>query len=285
MTMLKLSHTSLPKAGILFAVILYTLCAPFLAHSQDKSKTEQAKGTSFFRPSSDQPKATGLFGYRELRYTKMGGFKKWLNVLERQNVPAQEQIRVAKTKSTVKGRNTIRLPNSFNGRTLAEKKGQTDCSRFNRVACRKNEWNTLIANQITAIKAGGSKKEVLDAVNLFMNNTPYIVDPRNWGVPDYWATPTEFFFKDGDCEDYAISKYVTLKRIGLEAGNMRLLVGQDNNSRVEHAVLAVKIEGLDYILDNQVNEVLPHTKIRHFTPVYAINEEAWWRFLRQRRFN
>ena len=42
-----------------------------------------------------------------------------------------------------------------------------------------------------------------------MNRSPYIVDPINWGVKDYWESPGQFFSRKGDCEDYAIAKYLT----------------------------------------------------------------------------
>ncbi len=117
---------------------------------------------------------------------------------------------------------------------------------------------------------------MLDKVNAYMNRASYIVDPVNWGIPDYWATPDEFFLKDGDCEDYAISKYVTLKRLGIAPDAMRLVILQDENLKVAHAVLAVSLGDNIFILDNQVDAVLPHTKILHYRPVYSINESAWW---------
>ena len=118
--------------------------------------------------------------------------------------------------------------------------------------------------------------ELLDKVNIYMNRAAYIVDPVNWGIPDYWATPDEFFLKDGDCEDYAISKYITLKRLGVDPDSMRLVILQDENLNVAHAILAVKLGKDTFILDNQVDSVLPDTQILHYRPVYSINESAWW---------
>jgi len=125
--------------------------------------------------------------------------------------------------------------------------------------------------------------EQLNAVNLAFNNSPYITDPINWGVPDFWATVHEFLSRDGDCEDYAIAKYMTLKRLGIPAENMRIVVLDDLNLRVAHAVLMVEMDGQRWILDNQINSVLPDTAIHHYRPIYSINETAWWQHSLPRR--
>lgn len=116
----------------------------------------------------------------------------------------------------------------------------------------------------------------LQAVNMNFNRAPYITDPINWGVPDFWATVYEFLSRDGDCEDYAIAKYIALKRLGVPASDMRIVVVDDVNLGVPHAVLMVEQDGERYILDNQINTVLPDTAIHHYRPIYSINEEAWW---------
>ena len=145
------------------------------------------------------------------------------------------------------------------------------CRGAARVRCSRDAWEAFIKEQ-----EGREGAELLDAVNHYMNKTPYIVDPVNWGLPDYWATPDEFFLKDGDCEDYAISKYVTLKRLGVDPNSMRLVILQDENLKIAHAVLAVEYDGDYYILDNQINSVMPDDKILHYRPVYSINESGWW---------
>lgn len=133
-------------------------------------------------------------------------------------------------------------------------------------------WSDLIAEL-----RGRPLRDQLEAVNRFMNHSPYILDPDNWGVPDYWATPTEFFAKDGDCEDYAISKYLALKRLGLPTEAMRIIVLQDTNLGIAHAVLGVDDGQTIWILDNQIAQVVAHDKVHHYRPIYSINEHAWWR--------
>ena len=38
----------------------------------------------------------------------------------------------------------------------------------------------------------------------------------------------------------------------------------------------VELNGVWYVLDNQVAAVLPDSAILHYQPVYSINESAWW---------
>ncbi|OAB56437.1 hypothetical protein AY599_21370 [Leptolyngbya valderiana BDU 20041] len=116
----------------------------------------------------------------------------------------------------------------------------------------------------------------IEAVNDQMNRHRYIQDPPNWGVPDYWATPAQFFQKNGDCEDYAIAKFMSLRALGWPNEALRIVVLKDLNLRLMHAVLVVYHDGQAYVLDNQIDQVMPAERIRHYRPIYSVNEEAWW---------
>ena len=122
-------------------------------------------------------------------------------------------------------------------------------------------------------------REQLVTVNRYMNASPYVKDIVNWGVTDYWETLHEFTSRRGDCEDYAIAKYESLKRLGFNSKDLTIVVLNDMNLRTLHAVLAVNKGGHTYILDNQIKEVLKDSAIHHYKPIYSINEYAWWRHL------
>ena len=94
--------------------------------------------------------------------------------------------------------------------------------------------------------------------------------------PIYWASPGEFFRRHGDCEDYAIAKFLSLRALGFDDAAMRIVVLQDLNLGIAHAVLAVELGGETLILDNQVADVVPARAIRHYRPIYAVNETHWW---------
>lgn len=123
---------------------------------------------------------------------------------------------------------------------------------------------------------GAAPMEQLRAVNAYGNRTRYLEDIVNYGVQDYWATPRQFFYRKGDCEDYAIAKYISLRRLGWPAGRMRIVVLQDDNLRVAHAVLVVYMNGTAYVLDNQIKAVVDHRRIYHYRPIYSVNERNWW---------
>ena len=116
----------------------------------------------------------------------------------------------------------------------------------------------------------------LEQVNAFMNQAKYIVDPINWSVKDYWATPAQFFKRFGDCEDFAVAKFMSLAALGVDRDSMRIVVLQDLNLKVAHAVLAVELDGKTWILDNQIKQVIDADRIRHYRPVYSVNEKGWW---------
>jgi predicted transglutaminase-like cysteine proteinase len=137
--------------------------------------------------------------------------------------------------------------------------------------CNGGKWRDVIA----ALR-GKNLMTQLSMLNREMNRKRYVIDPVNWNLPDYWATPLQFLRKNGDCEDYAIAKYMALKDLGLSVDAMRIVVLQDLNLRIAHAVLAVYVEGNPYILDNQISTVVPASSIHHYQPVYSINENGWW---------
>ncbi|MGF1623501.1 MAG: transglutaminase-like cysteine peptidase [Alphaproteobacteria bacterium] len=117
----------------------------------------------------------------------------------------------------------------------------------------------------------------IERVNSFFNSFDYVPDPVNWNQIDYWATPLQFFDVDGDCEDYAIAKYYTLRGLGFDVGDLRIVIVMDENLGIHHAVLAVSFGGDILILDNQVSGVVSASRIGHYTPILSLNEAGAWR--------
>lgn len=124
---------------------------------------------------------------------------------------------------------------------------------------------------------------LLRYVNAFWNRWPYKEDIHNWGQQDYWEIPAEFLKKSGDCEDYAIIKYFTLKELGMPPEQMRIVVVRDTLRNLAHAVLVVYLEQDAYVLDNLSSAVLSHTRLRHYTPQYSVNESGRWAHLKGRK--
>lgn len=123
---------------------------------------------------------------------------------------------------------------------------------------------------------GATAWDRIQAVNDAVNRVGYVEDIDNWGVSDHWSTPAEFFAQGGDCEDYAIAKYVILRRAGLTPDQLRVVVVQDERTDRRHAVLAVYTDRDILILDNQKALPIPAAQIAHYRPYYSINEQGWW---------
>ena len=113
-------------------------------------------------------------------------------------------------------------------------------------------------------------------VNAFFNRLPYVIDQSNWGASDYWASPLQFLARSGDCEDYAIAKFVTLRQLGFSNDEMRLVILDDLNLGIAHAVLVVAENDRLLVLDNQIPQAVDSRRILHYRAIYSINEERWW---------
>lgn len=114
------------------------------------------------------------------------------------------------------------------------------------------------------------------AVNRWANAKPYVPDWINWHVPDYWETPGQFIAYGGDCEDYAITKYFSLVRLGFSPDDLRIVIVNDTSKQVFHAVLAVRLNGQTWLLDNEAARVVAMDSVAHYIPVYSLNQNGWW---------
>ena len=116
----------------------------------------------------------------------------------------------------------------------------------------------------------------LEMVNERVNAAiQYTNDFAQWGVPDLWSAPLAIFATGrGDCEDYAIAKYVALRESGTSTDDLRLLLVRDNAVRTDHAVLAVRHDGRWLILDNRVPQLLLTADLPHFLPLFVLDHRG-----------
>ena len=147
--------------------------------------------------------------------------------------------------------------------------GECNEPGFNR--CHLHQWQKYLAS-IQDL----SREKQIRAVNQYANRKQYVLDLDNYGLEDYWAIAREFLQNGGDCEDYALTKLFSLRWLGFPTEDLRIVVLQDTNLRIPHAILAVSSNDDILILDNQIAEVVSHQHIVHYAPVYSINEDHWW---------
>ncbi len=67
-----------------------------------------------------------------------------------------------------------------------------------------------------------------------------------------------------------------MRRLGFAADSMRIVVLQDHNLKIPHAVLVVALEGKTLVLDTQIRRVVEARRIRHYQAIYSVNERQWW---------
>jgi predicted transglutaminase-like cysteine proteinase len=121
----------------------------------------------------------------------------------------------------------------------------------------------------------------LKVVNDFMHETPFYCDPVLWCREDYWAKPLEFLSNDGgDCEDFSIAKYFTLRALGIAEDRLRIVyaVYQRQGFTGAHMVLAYYAapDAEPLILDNLNPAVLPASARPDLVPVFSFNTQGLW---------
>ncbi|PAY05915.1 transglutaminase [Bradyrhizobium sp. UFLA03-84] len=145
--------------------------------------------------------------------------------------------------------------------------------RENAAGCPPNAAQFL--RLIGAVKAK-SGRERLDEANRGVNQAVrYVSDFAQFGEADRWTAPLATFATGkGDCEDYAIAKYIALSEAGFPREELRLVLGRDRAIRQDHAVLAARLDGHWLILDSRRSELIDDGELANFTPMFAINERG-----------
>jgi len=157
---------------------------------------------------------------------------------------------------------------------------QLALSRYgDEVARRVGEWRNMLR-----ARQGPGDLEKLESVNRYFNQRiRWVEDPVLWQQDDYWATLLETLAKEaGDCEDFAIAKYVSLLLAGMQEQQLRLTyVRMQRGPFTEpeaHMILAYYATPTSepLILDNLDDEIKPASRRPDLTPVYAFNASQLW---------
>ncbi|MCM8857225.1 MAG: transglutaminase-like cysteine peptidase [Candidatus Thiodiazotropha sp.] len=121
--------------------------------------------------------------------------------------------------------------------------------------------------------------EKLKLVNDFFNQIPYQSDAILWDQKDYWATPLELLVREGgDCEDYSIAKYFTLKEMGVADEKLRIMYVKSVELNQSHMVLTYypNPSAIPKVLDNLNPQLLSASSRLDLTPVYSFNADGLW---------
>lgn len=131
------------------------------------------------------------------------------------------------------------------------------------------------------IRASAAMDEMqkLQTTNDFFNRVRFTSDIDHWGTEDYWATPVQMLASDGgDCEDFSIAKYFTLRQMGVPAERMRLTYVKALELDQAHMVLTYydTPDADPLVLDNLVTEIRSSSSRTDLLPVYSFNGTGLW---------
>ena len=142
-------------------------------------------------------------------------------------------------------------------------------------------WRDLLTHS-----ASQPETAKLRLVNDFFNRRIHFGEDSDiWGKQDYWATPLETLGRaQGDCEDFAIAKYVTLRLLGIPSEKMRLTyvkarIGGPQSTIVQaHMVLSYYPAPDDepLVLDNLISDIRPASRRADLTTIFGFNAEGLW---------
>ena len=134
-------------------------------------------------------------------------------------------------------------------------------------------WQTLIRDSDAL-----PEREQIEEVNRFFNQQlQFSDDTWIWQQEDYWATPIESLIKGaGDCEDYALAKYFTLRRLGVPSERLRITYVKALSVNQAHMVLTYYATPTadPLVLDNLIAVIKPASQRKDLIPVYAFNAEG-----------
>ena len=139
-------------------------------------------------------------------------------------------------------------------------------------------WLSLM---LGASQAG--EREKLKQVNEFFNRIPNTSDQAQWGKSDYWATPLELIGTNGgDCEDFALAKYFTLRELGVPDERLRLTYVRAylpaSKEMQSHLVLTYHTthDAEPLVLDNLTNAIKLASERKDLAPTYSFNGAQLW---------
>ena len=128
---------------------------------------------------------------------------------------------------------------------------------------------------INAVKSRSGRAQ-LDEANRGVNVAiRFVADFTQYGEADRWSAPlATFATAKGDCEDYAIAKYVALRDAGFPIDDLRVVLVRDRTLRQDHAVLAARLDDRWLILDSLRAELIEDSRVSNFTPLFAIGHRG-----------
>jgi predicted transglutaminase-like cysteine proteinase len=114
--------------------------------------------------------------------------------------------------------------------------------------------------------------EINRAINLAIRP---MSDLAQYGEEDVWSSPlVTFAHGAGDCEDYAIAKFVALRQAGISPDDLRIVVMRDTIHGEDHAVAAARLDGHWLTLDNRRMAMIEDADVKNYRPLFVIDQHG-----------
>jgi predicted transglutaminase-like cysteine proteinase len=136
-----------------------------------------------------------------------------------------------------------------------------------------------VIEKFSAIVRGAAMRQGFERLN-YVNGginaaITFVEDAEALGVPDLWQSPIATFQAGrGDCEDYAIAKYVALRLAGTPIDDRQLVIVRDIRKRRDHMVVGVRHDGQWLILDSTTTHMSKDSELPQYIPRFAIDDRG-----------
>jgi predicted transglutaminase-like cysteine proteinase len=150
--------------------------------------------------------------------------------------------------------------------------------------CRTDDTCPVVAQRLIDLSAEGTGRSGRARVGLINRAVDLAISPASddmqWGVEDHWSAPFETLRSGrGDCEDYAIVKYLALLEAGFSEDDVKIVILKNDFPNEDHAVLAVRVDGDWLILDNRTLTLVRDMDLRRATPEFVLDRQGARRFV------
>jgi predicted transglutaminase-like cysteine proteinase len=148
-----------------------------------------------------------------------------------------------------------------------------------RASCRSQAALQLLAiiDGARTLEGRARLGDINRAINLKVKP---MTDLALYGVEDVWSPPLVTLAKGaGDCEDYAIAKFVALQAAGVSADDLRIVILRDDIREEDHAVVAARLDGNWLMLDNLHMVMAEDQQVRdYYRPIFLIDRDGVKRY-------
>jgi predicted transglutaminase-like cysteine proteinase len=118
--------------------------------------------------------------------------------------------------------------------------------------------------------------EINRAINLAIRP---MSDLAQHGEIDVWSSPLVTFTSGaGDCEDYAIAKFVALQMAGISPDDLRIVVMRETIRGEDHAVAMARLDDRWLTLDNRRMVLVEDADVRNYRPLFVIDQHGVMRY-------